>query len=68
MKYAADKVGLSNYRIQSVPEEKSFFQQLKDGDNDKKDSPLVKSLLEPGFKAMAILPFIPEETIKSLVK
>ncbi|MBR0175576.1 MAG: signal peptide peptidase SppA, partial [Bacteroidales bacterium] len=68
VKYAADKVGLSNYRIQSVPEEKSFFQQLKDGDNDKKDSPLVKSLLEPGFKAMAILPFIPEETIKSLVK
>ncbi len=68
VKYAAEKVGLSNYRIQSVPEEKSFFQQLKDGDNDKKDSPLVKSLLEPGFKAMAILPFIPEETIKSLVK
>lgn len=68
IEYAAKKIKLDRYRIQNVPEEKSLFQQLRDGDNDKKDSPLVKSLLEPGFKAMAILPFIPEETIKSFVK
>ena len=68
IKYAAGKVELKNYRIQSVPEEKSLFKQLRDGDNNKKDAPLVKALTEPGFKAMAIMPFIPAETIKSLAK
>ena len=68
IEYAADKVKLKKYRIQPIPEEKSLFRQMKDGESGKKDSPLVKSLTEPGFKAMAILPFIPEETIKSLTK
>ena len=66
--YAAGKVNLKKYRIQPVPAEKSMFKQIMDGDKDKKDTPLVKSLLEPGFKAMAILPFVTEETIKSLTK
>ena len=58
----------NDYRIQSVPEDKSLFKQLRDGDNNKKDAPLVKALTEPGFKAMAIMPFIPAETIKNLTK
>jgi len=68
IEYAAKKVKLDSYRIQNVPEEKSLFQQFREGDNDKKDSPLVKSFIEPGFKAMAIMPFIPAETVKSLAK
>ena len=68
IEYAAKKVKLDSYRIKNVPEEKSLFQQFREGDNDKKDSPLVKSFIEPGFKAMAIMPFIPAETIKSLAE
>ena len=68
IKYTAEKIELKKYRIQSIPEEKSIFKQMRDGDSGKKDNPLVRTLTEPGFKAMAILPFIPEETIKSLTK
>ena len=68
IKYTAEKVDLKKYRIQPIPEEKSLFKQMKDGDGGKKDNPLVRTFTEPGFRAMAILPFIPEETIKSLAK
>ncbi|MBP5566305.1 MAG: signal peptide peptidase SppA [Bacteroidales bacterium] len=68
IKYTAEKVELKKYRIQPIPEDKSIFKQMKDGDSGKKDNPLVRTLTEPGFKAMAILPFIPEETIKSLAQ
>lgn len=68
IKYTAEKVELKKYRIQPIPEDKSIFKQMKDGDSGKKDNPLVRTLTEPGFKAMAILPFIPEGTIKSLAQ
>jgi protease-4 len=68
IEYTAEKADLKKYRIQPVPEEKSIFKQMRDGDSGKKDNPLVRTLTEPGFKAMAILPFIPEETIKTIAK
>ena len=68
IEYTAEKADLKKYRIQPVPEEKSIFKQMRDGDSGKKDNPLVRALTEPGFKAMAILPFIPEETIKTIAK
>ena len=68
IKYTAEKMDLKKYRIQIIPEEKSLFKKMRDGDGGKKDNPLVRTFTEPGFKAMAILPFIPEETIKSLAK
>ena len=68
IEYTAEKADLKKYRIQPVPEEKSIFKQMRDGESGKKDNPLVRALTEPGFKAMAILPFIPEETIKTIAK
>ncbi len=64
--YIADKAGLKDYRIAVYPEKKSMLKGLKDGDKPKKDDPLVriKSSLTPGFKAMAIMPYISLDTVK----
>jgi len=63
--YAADKVGLSKYKIVCYPEKKSFFDELMSDDSDKKD-PLVqfKSLLTPGFKAIARMPYLTIDEIR----
>ncbi len=68
VKYAAERAGLENYRIQMVPEVKSMFQQIMDGDSKKKDEPLVKDLLHPGFNAIARMPYITIDTPNSILK
>ena len=67
IKYIAEKNNLKDYRIAVYPEKKSMLQELRKGDSNKKDDPLVniKSRLVPGFKAMAIMPFITIDTVKS---
>ena len=55
--YAAEQAGLSKFKIVTVPEKQKGFS----GGNDKKDKPLVyvqELVSQPGFKAMAIMPFI----------
>ena len=68
VQYAAERAGLENYRIQMVPEVKSMFQQIMDGDSKKKDEPLVKDLLHPGFNAIARMPYITIDTPNPFVK
>lgn len=68
VKYAAERAGLKEYRIQMVPEVKSMFQQIMSGDSGKKDEPLVKDLLQPGFNAIARMPYITIDTPNSIVK
>ena len=68
VQYAAERAGLENYRIQMVPEVKSMFQQIMDGDSKKKDEPLVKDLLHPGFNAIARMPYITIDTPNSILK
>ena len=68
VKYAAERAGLKDYRIQMVPEVKSMFQQIMDGDSKKKDEPLVKDLLHPGFNAIARMPYITIDTPNSILK
>lgn len=68
VKYAAERAGLENYRIQMVPEVKSMFQQIMSGDSGKKDEPLVKDLLHPGFNAIARMPYITIDTPNSILK
>ena len=67
IKYIADKTALKDYRIAVYPEKKSMLKEFKDGDKSKKDDPLVniKNSLTPGFKAMARMPYITIDTIKS---
>lgn len=67
IEYIADKTGLKDYRISVYPEKKSMLKEFKDGDKSKKDDPLVniKNSLTPGFKAMARMPYITIDTIKS---
>lgn len=67
IKYIAEKTKLNDYRIAVYPEKKSMLQELREGDSKKKDDPLVniKSRLVPGFKAMAIMPYITIDTVKS---
>ena len=62
--YAAEKAGLSKYRIESYPAKKSFMEMLKGGDK-KKDEPLVRlqSFLSPGFKTLALMPYISMDNI-----
>ena len=60
--YAASLVKLDKYRISTIPEKKSFLdniRELKNGESDDYD-PLVRFrwLLEPGFHAMAIMQYI----------
>lgn len=68
VKYAAERAGLEKYRVQMVPEVKSMFQQIMDGESKKKDDPLVKDLLRPGFNAIARMPYITIDTPNSIVK
>ena len=68
VKYAAEKAGLEKYRIEMVPEKKSMFQQLKDGDSKKKDNPLVRGLVRPGFSAIARMPYISIDSDNTLAK
>jgi protease-4 len=68
VKYAAEKVGLEKYRIEVYPEKKSFYQQLMSGDSGKKDNPLVKDLLRPGFNAVARMPYVTIDNQNILVK
>ena len=63
--YIAEKNNLKDYRITVYPEKKSIFKEFKEGDKKKKDDPLVniRKSLEPGFKAMARMPYISIDNI-----
>ena len=65
IKYIAEKAKLNDYRIAVYPEKKSMLRELREGDSNKKDDPLVniKNSLKPGFKAMARMPYISIDNI-----
>ena len=59
IEYAAERAGLKSYRIATVPAEKKLIDSLKGDEKD--DSPLVKlfgSILNPGYRAMAQIPYV----------
>ncbi|MCR5519359.1 MAG: signal peptide peptidase SppA [Bacteroidales bacterium] len=59
IKDAAGRAELKKYKIVAYPEKKDFFESLLEGDSDaKKDKPLVRELMQPGFKAVARMPYI----------
>ena len=65
--YAADKAGLTKYRIVSYPESKSLMDNIMSaGKDDKDDAPLVRSLkdLQPGLNTMALMPYITVGNLK----
>ena len=59
IKYVAGESGLEKYRVVTYPKSKSFLAQIF-GKDDKKQDPVVllRNLLKPGFRAMAMMPFI----------
>ena len=69
IEYTAGKAGLKNYRIVSYPERKSIMAQFKSGDKDK-DAPLVQlqDMLRPGLNAMAVMPYISIDPVKTFAK
>jgi len=59
--YAASLVGLRSYRITAVPEKKNFLKSLREKED--RDEPLVSFdipsfLSEPGFHALARMPYL----------
>ncbi len=66
--YAAGQAHLDgSYRIVSYPGKKSFMDELM-GKEDRKDrNPLVRSLQEPGFRAMVRMPYITLDPVNPFV-
>ena len=66
IKYTAELAGLEKYRIEVYPEKKSFLEGLKSGDKADRKDPLVQFhyLKEPGFKALARMPYITIDPVK----
>ena len=64
--YTAKLAGLGKYRIEVYPERKSFLEGLKSGDKADRKDPLVQFhyLKEPGFKALARMPYITIDPVK----
>ena len=69
VKYTADLVGLKSYRIECYPEKKSFFESLRDKDDNKKE-PLarVKQFMHPGFNALALMPYFTIDPVNFVEK
>ncbi|MBQ9310647.1 MAG: signal peptide peptidase SppA [Bacteroidales bacterium] len=69
IEYVADVAGLDSYRIAEYPEKKSFYKELF-GDEKEKNAPLVvaEALLKPGFNAIARMPYISIDPVKTLTK
>jgi len=53
VKYAAEKAGLSSYKIVCYPATKSLKEKILSSDEDKKDDPLVMLGVEKGLNTMA---------------
>ena len=53
---AASEAGLSKYKIVTYPQQKSFMKSMRE--DSRKDLPLVRTVMEPGFKAMTLMPFV----------
>ena len=66
IEYTAGVVGLDKYRIEAYPVKKSFLEELRNKGKVDKDAPLVlvKKLAEPGFKAVARMPYISIDPVK----
>lgn len=66
IEYTAGVVGLDKYRIEAYPVKKSFLEELRNKGKVDKDAPLVlvKKLTEPGFKAVARMPYISIDPVK----
>lgn len=58
IKAAASEAGLSKYKVVTYPQQKSFMKAMREDSRKGKDLPLVNTLTEPGFKAMALMPFV----------
>ena len=56
IKAAASEAGLTKYKIVTYPAQKSFMKAMREDKG--KNLPLVNALTEPGFKAMALMPFV----------
>lgn len=58
IKAAATEAGLTKYKIVTYPAQKSFMKAMREDSRKGKDLPLVNAVTEPGFKAMALMPFV----------
>ena len=58
IKAAASEAGLTKYKIVTYPAQKSFMKAMREDSRKGKDLPLVNAVTEPGFKAMALMPFV----------
>ena len=56
IKAAASEAGLTKYKIVTYPAKKSFMKAMREDKGN--NLPLVNALTEPGFKAMALMPFV----------